>query len=72
MRGLRSRRHRSLVNSVSNSPTKWNNVSYRDQKMVDEGWHRFWAKRGMEPPSDENICFSKEFRKKEFVDVDTD
>tara|TARA_Y100000310_G_C20016651_1_gene505469 strand:- start:146 stop:268 length:123 start_codon:yes stop_codon:yes gene_type:complete len=40
--------------------------------MVDEGWHRFWAKRGMEPPSDENICFSKEFRKKEFVDVDTD
>ena len=25
----------------------------RDKKMVDEGWHRFWAKRGASPTKEE-------------------
>ena len=71
MRGLRYRRHRSLVNSVSNGPIKWNTVTYKDQKMVDEGWHRFWARRGMEPPTEPDFCFTDKERKKQMVGVDT-
>ena len=70
MRGLGSRRHRSLVNSVDNAPSRWNVVTCKDQKMIDEGWHRFWARRGMKPPSESDFRFSDKPREKELVDVD--
>ena len=25
-------------------------ITKRDCEMVDAGWHRFWARRGMRPP----------------------
>ena len=25
-------------------------VTRRDCELVDEGWHRFWMKRGLKPP----------------------
>ena len=70
MRGLRSRRSRGLVNSYGGAIAKCNTVTRKDQKMINEGWHRFWAKRGMEAPTDSDFCFSEKPRKKELVDVD--
>ena len=64
MRGLRSRRHRGLVNAYGGATAKWNTVTQKDQKMINEGWHRFWAKRGMEPPTDSDLSFSEKPRKK--------
>ena len=72
MRGLGSRRSRGLVNSYGGAISKWNTVTHKDQKMINEGWHRFWAQRGMEPPTDSDFCFTEKPRKKELVDVDTD
>jgi len=27
-------------------------ITKRDCEMVDAGWHRFWARRGISPPGD--------------------
>ena len=59
MRGLGSRRHRSLVNSVDNAPGRWNVVTCKDQKMIDEGWHRFWMNRGGSPKVRDDLVFGK-------------
>ena len=38
---------------VAAVPGYWGEITLRDKKMVDEGWHRFWAKRGASPTKEE-------------------
>ena len=38
---------------VAAVPGYWGEITLRDKKMVDDGWHRFWAKRGSSPTKEE-------------------
>ena len=69
MRGLRGRGERSLSGATK---AHWGVITGRDHKMVDEAWHRFWAKRGKLPPKVSSLYIENELKQKRIVDVDKD
>jgi hypothetical protein len=40
--------------------------------MVDEAWHRFWAKRGRLPPKVSSLYVENQVKEKRILDVDKD
>lgn len=69
MRGLSGRSERSLVGATKNN---WGIITGRDHKMVDEAWHRFWAKRGRLPPKVSSLYVENQVKEKRILDVDKD
>ena len=53
--------HHTVANrkrlGVGNSAGYWGEINSSDKRMVDKGWHRFWALRGLAPPHDFDVRF---------------
>jgi len=65
IRGVGGRTERQAAGAVQNGHVGHGVIiTGRDQKLVDEAWHRFWAKRGVRPPKVSHECLEYTQEKK--------